>query len=97
MMSVCTNFNDKIPASSEISSSLYGNNYTNNGIQFSNSILNFEFTDEIIHSINSIKKIIVQATLDSPIPGNNSNQSVIIPENAFIGLMVRHVVGWAAL
>lgn len=78
-----------IPSSSEITSSLFGNNYTNSGTQYSNSTITFEITEEIIHSISDIKKIAVQATLNSPSPVDNTNQSVIIPENAFIGLKLK--------
>ena len=80
-----------IAGDEKVTSSLYGSNYTSQGLIYSNSIINFDLSEEIIKNISSINKIVVRAKVDSPSPVTGTNQQIIITEGAFLGVKLKAI------
>ncbi len=80
-----------ISGDEKITSSLYGIDYTSQGLIYSKSTVNFDLSEEVIKNMSSIHKIVVRAKVDSPSPPSGTNQQVIIPEGAFLGVQLKAI------
>jgi hypothetical protein len=78
-----------ISSPNEITSSLYGtNDYNNNNLQVAKSALSFALSESTLSQINAVEQVVVRVVLNTPDPATGSNQQVLIPEGAFMGIQL---------
>jgi hypothetical protein len=77
-----------VEGTESIASSLTGSTYSK-GIQTANSIVHFYFSKEMISKISQIKKLNVISKFSTPNALSTANESIKIPEGAFLGVKVK--------
>lgn len=78
-----------VVGTSEIRSSLFGSIDPQDGKQKMNSEVIFILTDEMLSDLNTIKKVAVESTFNTPDPSTSLNQQVNIPVGAFITVKLK--------
>jgi hypothetical protein len=73
-------------ASDYIASSMEGSVDPNDGLKKAQSLLSFELTKAMVNDLNSIKKVAVQATFNTPNESGTAIQPAAIPEGAFLAV-----------